>query len=134
LKYLLDSNTCIRYLNGRSRSIVDHVKATPPGEIAVCSIVKGEMFFGARRSVEPEKARAKQEEFFSLFVSLPFDDLAADIYSDIRAELAAIGTPIGPNDTMIAAIALVHNLKLVTHNLKEFSRVRNLQLEDWEAD
>jgi tRNA(fMet)-specific endonuclease VapC len=89
------------------------------------------MFFGARRSVEPEKARAKQEEFFSLFVSLPFDDLAADIYSDIRAELAAIGTPIGP---MIAAIALVHNLKLVTHNLKEFSRVRNLQLEDWEAD
>jgi tRNA(fMet)-specific endonuclease VapC len=66
----------------------------------------------------------------SEFVSLPFDDQSAVIYGQIRAQLAVSGTPIGPNDLLIASIALANNLILVTHNTREFSRVEGLRLED----
>ncbi len=64
--------------------------------------------------------------------SLPFDDNAAHEYGRIRAHLASLGTPIGPNDLMIASIALANNLTLITHNTAEFSRIPALQLEDWQ--
>jgi tRNA(fMet)-specific endonuclease VapC len=63
---------------------------------------------------------------------LPFDDRAAEFYGQIRARLAAQGLPIGPNDLMIASIALSNQLILITHNIREFSRVDGLQIEDWE--
>ena len=132
MTYLLDSNTCIQFLKGRSLAIAQKIKATPREQIVLCSIVKAEMYFGAKRSHNPAKTRAEQDEFLALFQSLPFDDDAAEFYSDIRAELALRGTPIGPNDLMIAAIALANQLTLITHNVREFSRVTGLQLEDWE--
>ena len=73
-----------------------------------------------------------QQEFLHQFISLPFDDQAAMIFGDIRAGLAAQGTPIGAYDLQIAAIALANNLILVTHNTKEFTRISQLQVEDWE--
>lgn len=73
-----------------------------------------------------------QQEFLNRFVSLPFDDEATLVYGRIRAQLAALGTPIGPYDLQIAAIAIAHNLILVTHNTAEFSRVDELLIEDWE--
>jgi tRNA(fMet)-specific endonuclease VapC len=66
-------------------------------------------------------------------VSLPFDDLAADQYALIRADLEGRGQLIGANDLLIAAIARAHDLTLVTHNMAEFSRVGRLELEDWEG-
>ncbi len=66
------------------------------------------------------------------FASLPFDDGAAAIAGRVRAQLAVTGTPIGPYDLQIAAIALAHGLTVVTHNTKEFKRVAGLQVEDWE--
>jgi tRNA(fMet)-specific endonuclease VapC len=65
------------------------------------------------------------------FVSLPFDDRAAEEYGQVRAELAVRGTPIGPNDLMIASIALANQVTLVTHNTAEFSRIPGLTLDDW---
>src|SRR5690242_19455827 len=110
MNFLLDSNTCIQYLNGRSLSVARKIKATPHEEIFVCSIVKAEMYFGAKRSQNPIKTRSEQDAFLVLFQSLPFDDAAAEFYSDIRADLTVKGTPIGPNDLMIAAIALANGL------------------------
>jgi tRNA(fMet)-specific endonuclease VapC len=130
--YLLDSNACVIYLNGRSERLRQRLNATPAAEIFVCAIVKGELFYGSRRSNNPTKSLQVQQEFLSQFVSLPFDDAAAEVYGDIRAALAQAGTPIGPNDLQIAAIALASNLTLVTHNTREFSRVQGLKLEDWE--
>ncbi len=74
-----------------------------------------------------------QKAFLSRFISLPFDDTAAEIFGDIRAKLANLGTPIGSYDLQIAAIVLANNLILVSHNTAEFSRVEGLQLEDWES-
>jgi tRNA(fMet)-specific endonuclease VapC len=68
---------------------------------------------------------------FQQFESLPFDDAAAAVYGRIRADLTVQGTPIGPNDLIIPAIALANNLILVTHNTREFARVAGLVLEDW---
>lgn len=68
---------------------------------------------------------------FSYFISLPFDDRAALLAGNIRAQLAGKGTPIGPYDRQIAAIALGNGLTLVTHNCRELSRVPDLRLEDW---
>jgi len=69
--------------------------------------------------------------FIGQFDSLPFDDASADHFGSIRAHLRKLGTPIGPNDLLIASIALANQLILVTTNLGEFSRVPGLQCEDW---
>ncbi len=70
---------------------------------------------------------------FSQFASLPFDDPAAESYGRIRADLSAKGTLIGPNDLIIAAIAVANHLILITRNTREFSRIQDLATEDWEA-
>ena len=134
MRYLLDSNICARYLNGRSLAIRKRLQSTNIADIVVCSVVKGELFYGAIKSNNPERTLARQQDFLRLFVSLPFDDDAALIYGKIRAELSANGTPIGPNDFQIAAIAMANNLILVTHNTREFIRVNGLQIEDWEEE
>jgi tRNA(fMet)-specific endonuclease VapC len=95
--------------------------------------VKGELYFGAAQSKNPVKAREKQDAFLSRFVSLPFDDAAADAYGTLRATLTRKGELIGPNDLLIASIAVVRHLCLVTNNVAEFSRVPNLRIEDWES-
>ena len=133
MKYLLDTNTCIRYLNGRSEEIKQKMAAANQQDIALCSVVKAEMFYGAMKSLHPENNLAKQRKFTKCFVSLPFDDKAAEVYGQLRAQLEKAGTPIGPNDLLIAAIAVANNLTLVTHNTREFSRIAMLPCEDWES-
>lgn len=133
MKYLLDTVTCIRHLNQRSPAIIQKLASLPVGEVAVCSVVKAELFYGAAKSHDPISTRAKQARFLSAFPSLPFDDAAAAIYGTVRGKLEAQGTPIGPNDLLIASIALANQLILVTHNTREFGRISGLQLEDWEV-
>lgn len=134
MKYLLDTNTCIRFLNGRSPQIKAKMSRLQQGQAVLCSIVVAELLYGGWRSQTPEQTLKRQRTFIQLFESLPFDNQAAELYGQIRAVLAEQGIPIGGNDLMIAAIARAHNLTLVTHNTGEFSRVPGLQLEDWETD
>jgi tRNA(fMet)-specific endonuclease VapC len=99
----------------------------------LCSIVRAELVFGALKSRDAAANLEKVHRFLSPFVSLPFDDSAADAYGRIRADLTDRGLTIGPNDLFIAAIARSQDLTLVTHNVEEFRRVPGLKLEDWEA-
>lgn len=134
MKYLLDTNTCVVYLRqGPRSSISARLEQCDPADIALCSVVKAELLFGAFYSQRPEQNLAQVQLFTSQFPSLPFDDAAAEAYAPIRTTLWRAGTPIGPNDLFIAAIAIARNLVLVTHNTTEFSRVPGLQTEDWEA-
>lgn len=133
MRYLLDTNACIRYLNGRSEPLLRRLKATPKASIVVCAVVKMELLYGAMRSQLMVTNVAKQKRFLDQFVSLPFDDLAARRCGEMRALLAKQGTPIGPYDVQIAAIALVNQAPLVTHNTAEFNRIPGLLLDDWEA-
>ena len=134
MRYLLDTNVCVVYLNGRSASVRDRILATPVEDMAVCSVVKAELFYGAMRSNNPPRTLERQQGFLKRFVSLPFGDEAALAFGQLRAQLASAGTPIGAYDLQIAAIALVTNLTLVTHNTREFERVEGLQVEDWEVE
>jgi tRNA(fMet)-specific endonuclease VapC len=131
--YLLDTNACIRILNGTSARLVARLRQHEPNEIRLCSVVKAELIFGARRSARAADNLRLLRRFFEPFDSLPFDDECAERYAVIRNELERAGTPIGPNDMLIAATAVTHAAVLVTHNVAEFSRVVGLALEDWEA-
>ena len=133
MTYLLDTNACIGYLNGQAVGILQHLRAIPPQDVVVCSIVKAELFYGSMKSRAPEQTFAKQRQFLNQFVSLPFDDQAAEVYGRIRAQLFQQGTPIGPNDLMIAAIVIANTAIRVTHNTTEFGRIKELHIEDWEA-
>lgn len=131
--YLLDTNVCIHLLNHRHSSIERHFRACLPTDIFLCSIVKAELLYGAKHSQRIEANLQKLIYFFKPLKSFVFDDACAHIYAKIRHQLSSKGGIIGPNDLMIASIALTHDAVLVTHNTKEFSRVQGLQLVDWEC-
>lgn len=107
---------------------------TPVQDVAVCSVVKAELTYGAMKSANPQENFALQQAFLRQFVSLPFDDFTATAFGTIRAQLEAAGTPIGPYDLQIAAISLANNLTLITHNTAEFDRVDGLVIKDWEIE
>ena len=131
--YLLDTNVCIRILNGTSASLIDHLRAVPRSLVRLSSVVRAELLYGARKSTHIAENLRLLERFFDTIASLPFDDRCAEEYGLLREELDRAGTPIGPNDLLIAATARVHRAVLVTHNVREFSRVAELRLEDWES-
>ena len=133
MTWLLDTNACIRYLNGRSPALRAKFDATDSTQIRVCSVVKAELFFGAAQAHDPAKTLANQRLFLSRFPSLPFDDSAAEAYAQIRSDLTGRGLVIGPNDLLIAAICRANDVTLVTHNVSEFGRVAGLKIDDWEA-
>ena len=131
--YLLDTNACIRILNGTSPSLTEHLRGVSRTLVRLSSVVKGELLYGARRSSRVAENLRLLDRFFDTIASLPFDDRCAEEYGLLREELDRAGTPIGPNDLLIAATARAHRAILVTHNVREFSRVAGLRLEDWEA-
>jgi tRNA(fMet)-specific endonuclease VapC len=128
---LLDTDICIHLLNAREPQLIERLRQHRPPEIAICSVVRAELLWGAHNSRRPDENRARVRAFTEPFLSLPFDDASADHYGPIRADLAARGQPIGPNDTLIAAIARANDAVLVTRNVREFSRVADLELEIW---
>jgi tRNA(fMet)-specific endonuclease VapC len=130
--YLLDTNVCVGVLKANAR-IVARFAQVSPANIKLCSVVKAELYYGARASQQIAQNLAALERFFRPLDSLSFDDASAEAYGQIRADLRRTGQPIGPNDMMIAAIALASDLTVVTHNTREFGRVPGLKLEDWEA-
>lgn len=130
--YLLDTKVCIHILNQRSEHIERRFRESSPDDIALCSIVKAELLYGARHSRRVEENLAVLSAFFAPLQSLPFTDRCAEEAGQIRADLAAQGTPIGPNDLLIAATARAHDATLVTHNSREFARIANLRWVDWE--
>jgi len=99
----------------------------------LCSVVVAELLFGALRSSDPIKVENQVRSFCLGYRSLPFEDTAAGDYARIRNDLTMKGQIIGPNDLLIAAIALANHLVLVTHNTREFRRVVGLTLEDWQT-
>ena len=134
MKYLLDTNACIRYINGRAPRVRDQVNSKSSSDIVISAITKGEMYYGSSKSQTPERSRAKQDGFLRQFESIPFDDDAAEEYGGIRAYLEKRGTPIGRHDMLIAAVARARGLIVVTHNISEFERIPGLNVEDWEVE
>jgi tRNA(fMet)-specific endonuclease VapC len=131
--HLLDTNSCVDHLRrGQASNITARLVAAVAGSVVLCSVVVAELMYGAHRSARKQQTLSQVQVFCRPFQSLPFDDRAAGQYGAIRAHLASAGMMIGPNDLLIASIALASGLILVTHNTGEFSRVPGLTLEDWQ--
>lgn len=131
--YLLDTNACIQYINGRSEKLRLKFLTVADEDVVVSTVSLAELYYGAAKSQHPAITRQKQEQFFVRFKSVGFDERSAEEYGYARAHLERIGSQIGRLDMLIAAVALANNLILVTHNVREFSRVEGLRFEDWEA-
>lgn len=131
MTYLLDTNVCISYLNTIESPVRKRMQQLKPSQIVLCTVVEAELYYGVMKSAKPTKNLARLAPFIRQFNSLPFDSTAAREFGRIRAELAHAGTPIGPYDLQIAAIAIANGVTVVTHNTREFARVAGLRLDDW---
>ncbi len=130
LKYLLDTNICIYTIKNRPDSVrktfVEH-----DGQMCVSTITQMELIYGAEKSSAVARNLKDVEAFLARLEVKDFDSLAAAHTGQIRAELATLGTPIGPYDQMIAGHARALGLIVVTNNVGEFSRVPGVRVENW---
>jgi tRNA(fMet)-specific endonuclease VapC len=133
MSYLLDTNVWINALRQPTSSLAARFHTLTPADIRVCSVVVAELRHGCLRSAKAAANRAALDALLAPYLSLPFDDAAADRYAAIRHHLESIGQVIGPLDQQIAAIALANGCTLVTHNTAEFGRVPGLVIEDWQV-
>lgn len=131
MSILLDTNICIAVLKGGDPHLIKSIQSKDPNEFFLCSIVKAELLYGARKSQKVEENLSLLKTFFSQFDCLPFDDHAAGFYGITRAILEKDGKMIGANDLMIASITLAYNLVLATRNCEDFKRIPGLRLEIW---
>lgn len=130
MKYLLDTNAVVGLSKGMPR-LDQRLHQEDPADIGLSVIVLHELFFGAYKG---RRVAANLEAITDLkFNVIDFDKEDARNAGELRASLAAVGRPIGPYDILIAGQALARDLTLITHNPREFSRVRGLRIEDWET-
>ena len=129
---LLDTNICIYIINAKPPAVLERFRQYRMGDIGLCSVVAAELAFGVAKS---DSARNRQalEMFLAPLIILPFDTAAVWVYGDLRADLERRGTPIGSLDTMIAAHALSQQALLISNNTRKFSKVPDLQLDNWVA-
>jgi tRNA(fMet)-specific endonuclease VapC len=129
---LLDTNICIYIINAKPPRVLERFREYRHGDIGLCSAVAAELAFGVAKS-QSVRNRQALEMFLAPLTILPFDEAAIWAYGDLRADLERRGTPIGSLDTMIAAHALSQRAMLITNNIREFSKVPGLQLDNWVA-
>ncbi|MGB3264303.1 MAG: type II toxin-antitoxin system VapC family toxin [Microcoleus sp.] len=128
--YVLDTNTSIYYFKGQGQ-VAQNIANVLPQEIVVSAIVIFELQVGIAKSNSPAKRTQQLQQLLSRVNVIAFDRDAAVAAATIRAQLEQQGTPIGPIDVLIAGTAVALQATLVTHNVKEFSRVSELAIADW---
>lgn len=136
MAWLLDTNTCIYLLTGNQpdyqRNILARLDALPRNERPlISSVVLSELQYGVRKSRWRKANQALLDEFLLDFDVSDYGAGAAVFYGELRTGLEKRGQPVGPMDMMIAVHALALDATLVTHNTREFARVKGLRLEDW---
>jgi tRNA(fMet)-specific endonuclease VapC len=129
--YLLDTNICILLIRQKAPQILAKLTSYAITEIAISAMATAELQYGVQKSSHRDQNQHALDQFLLPLTILPFDADDAMVYGQIRAALEAQGLSIGAMDTLIAAQAVRHNLILVTNNLREFSRIPNLAIEDW---
>jgi tRNA(fMet)-specific endonuclease VapC len=134
VNYLLDTNSCIALINGKPPSVRAKFKrATDAGvQVFVSSVALFELWYGVAKSSRREFNRKRLEAFFAGPVQpLSFEDGDAELAGTIRADLEAVGKPIGAYDVLIAGQAVRNKLTLITANISEFARIKELDWADW---
>lgn len=131
MRYMLDTNICIYAIKHKPEQVLLRLNEHDPAEICISSVTYAELMHGVQKSQAVDKNRLALALLLANIEILNFDANAAESYGEIRAELEKQGTPIGPLDMMIAGHARSLNYTVVTNNIKEFSRIKGLKLENW---
>ncbi len=130
-RYLLDTNIWSALIRRSSQPLIEKFRECTPNQLVLSPIVWGELQLGYFKGDKTPKRKQVIEHIASMVSMLAIDAQVATAYAKLRAQLEHAGTPIGPNDTWIAAEVLHHQLTLVTDNVREFARVPHLKLENW---
>lgn len=126
---MLDTDSVSFALRGHGR-VAERILEHRPSELCVSSITLAELRYGATRRNSP-KLHAFIDAFIANIAVMPFDETCAVHFGVVASDLAKRGSLIGEYDALIAAHAVALELKLVTNNVKHFSRVAGLQVENW---
>ena len=130
LRYLLDTNLCIRVIRDRPSGLRPRFNAEAES-LCISDVVLYELLYGAEKSAGPAESRQAVARFAARLSVLPYDSAAAAHSGDIRASLERRGQSIGAYDIMIAGHARSRGFVVVTGNLRAFARVEGLRAEDW---
>ena len=131
MRFLLDTDICIYIIKRKPQQIAQRFNTLRPSDIGISAITVAELEYGAQKSQKPEQNRAALQQFLIPLEILVFDPQAAQAYGTIRADLERKGQVIGSLDMLIAAQAQSEDITLVTNNVREFSRIPNLRVENW---
>jgi tRNA(fMet)-specific endonuclease VapC len=131
VRVLLDTDVCIHAINRKRPEVLARVRDYAVGEVGISAITYAELRYGVENSARPLENLDRLERFLLPLEVAAFDAEAACQYGRIRVEIRRAGQPIGGNDLLIAAHALSLQATLVTHNVREFARIRGLRLEVW---
>lgn len=131
LQWLLDTNTCIAIMNQSPEHIIQTVMKHPVDTVGMSVISLYELEYGVSKSRKKVQNRQTLDGFKKYIQTVPWTEDCASLCGEIRAELEKKGTLIGPHDILIAGHALALDATLVTHNMKEFKRVKGLNVVDW---
>ena len=131
MRYMLDTNICIYTIKHKPEKVFQRLQEIDPEDICVSSVTYAELVHGVEKSAAVEKNRLALLMLLANIEILNFDVDAADCYGKIKADLDKKGTPIDSLDMMIAGHAMSMGYAVVTNNVKEFSRVQGLILENW---
>lgn len=130
MNYLLDTDTCIYWLNGR-QSIRERLLAVGWGQVGICVITAAELYYGAYNSSRVSENLARAALFVQQLPVLPLNDNALRRFGELKAELRRRGQPLADFDLLIASVALAEAYVLVTNNTRHYDRIAGLQLENW---
>ena len=127
----MDTNICIYIIRRKPEHIIQRLQRLQVSDVGISSITLSELEYGVAKSLKPQQNKLALTEFLAPIEILPYDDMAAQYYGELRAYLERQGTPIGSLDTLIAAHAVSLKCVLVTNNIAEFRRVPGLKFENW---
>lgn len=131
MKFLLDTNICVYLIKHKPPQVIDRFRACELGDIAISSITVAELNYGIAKSQQRDRNQAALDRFLLPLTIVPFDRAASDYYGQLRHNLERQGQPIGNMDLLIAAHALSLRLEIVTNNVREFSRIPHLSVQNW---
>ena len=130
--YILDTDTCIYWLNG-DRRIEKRILAKSLATIFITVITECELYYGAYKSAHVDKNLVVLRTLRSKVKTIYTTSDAASVYSQTKATLERKGQPLDDADLLITAIAMASNGNLVTNNTGHFDRISDLQIENWRS-
>lgn len=131
MKHMLDTNICIYLIKKKPEKVLSRFRSNTIGDIGISSITLAELRYGVEKSLQVQKNREALNAFLLPLEIADFDAEAALSYGIIRAVLEKAGSPVGSMDMLIGAHAMSLGVTLVTNNVREFKRIRNLNIADW---